>query len=367
MKILIIHYSEITSPGGVHKTIVETAKNLSKKGHEVVVLQGNPLGYPEQEIFEGFKIIRVKSRIAEHSYGFSPEIYISLNKIIKEIDPEIIHVHGYHTIFSPGVMFTLKLIKLDIPIIFSPHFDIQSHNTIAGKYLWNFYNSIIGKRYLKIAREIICASKFEAENIKNFGIKSDKIIKISHGVNKLESSKQKDKNIIKLLYVGYLLELKGIQYILATIHELRYTFKKKVLCEIVGDGDFKLQLMNLAKDLRIDDSINWNSSLYGEKLYEKFRESDIFLLLSLSENYGIVVAEALGFGKPCIVTTNTALNEFTDEPGCFGVQYPPDPKEVAKLVIKIHENDIKVGPFSEKIRTWDKITENYEEIYIKLQ
>ena len=91
---------------------------------------------------------------------------------------------------------------------------------------------------------------------------------------------------------------------------------------------------------------------------------DIFLLLSNSEAYGITVAEALALGIPCIITKITALNEFINEPGCFGVNYPPDPTEVAKMVLKIYTDDVKVGPFSDKIRTWDKVSKDYENVYL---
>ena len=110
--------------------------------------------------------------------------------------------------------------------------------------------------------------------------------------------------------------------------------------------------------------IVWKPFLPHQKVMEEMEKSDIFLLLSKSEGYGIVVAEALSVGIPSIVTNGTALEEFTKENGCFGVMYPPNPKEVADLIID--DNDVTVGPFSDKIRTWDKVAEGYEEVYYKL-
>ena len=62
MKILIIHGGEITLPGGVYMTVRETAKHLADRGHEIILLQENPLSLPKEEFYDGFKIIRVKSR-----------------------------------------------------------------------------------------------------------------------------------------------------------------------------------------------------------------------------------------------------------------------------------------------------------------
>ena len=93
---------------------------------------------------------------------------------------------------------------------------------------------------------------------------------------------------------------------------------------------------------------------------------DIFIILSRTEGYGIVVAEALSRGTPTIVTNGTALEEFTKEKGCFGVDYPPRPGEVADLILRIHEDDVTVGPFSGKIRTWKEVAEDYERSYLSL-
>ncbi len=99
------------------------------------------------------------------------------------------------------------------------------------------------------------------------------------------------------------------------------------------------------------------------ELFKEIQNADIFLLLSKNENYGITVAEALALGTPVIVTKHSALKEFLTEPGCFGVDYPPNPKKVAELILKILNSDVRVGPFSKRIRTWDEVVKDYEKVY----
>ena len=93
------------------------------------------------------------------------------------------------------------------------------------------------------------------------------------------------------------------------------------------------------------------------------KRADLLLLLSNSEAYGIVVAEALALGTPCIVADATALHEFVAEPGCFGVDYPPDPEKVARLITEVFESSVQVGPFSDKIRPWGAVGRAYERLY----
>ncbi len=364
MKILLVNYMETTFPGGINKVVREIAKNLSKKGHEVIVLQANPLNLPKTEFYEGFKIIRISSKFDKHFYGFNFEMYQYLKNHFKDLNPDIVHVHGYHTLFSAEVIYLIKKISSEVPIVFSFHLDVSS-STMAGKYLINVYNYLMSKLVHKHVDYIISDSNFETHNIlNNLSLKKD-ISKISLGVDVIDLEKpfhHKDK--IRLIYSGYLIKRKNIQLILKSLHELIYVLDvKDVILTLIGTGPEKERLLSLAKNLKLEDHIVWKSFLPREEFISVIKNSDIFLLLSHSEAYGITVAEALAFGTPCIITNRTALSEFLDEPGCFGVNYPPDPKEVADLIMKIYESDVQVGPFSKKIRTWDKVTEDYETVY----
>lgn len=368
MNILMIHYSEVTAPGGVHKTIVEMGKNLSKMGHEVTVLQGNPKGLSHEETYEGFRIIRVKSRVADHLYGFSPEIYHYLKKHFNELNPDVIHVHGYHTLFSSEVAYLIKKLNPEVPIVFSPHFGVFSRSSFAGKHLWGIYNRSLGKNVVENSKIIITASIFESNNLmKLFKVAEKNIKVIPHGVDYINTDKVKEKKgRINLLYVGYLLELKGIQWIIEALHDLVYRKEVNTSLSIVGEGPYEDELKKLAKTLNVNQFIRWEGFVpasQSERLMEIYRSSDVLLLLSQSENYGIVVSEALASKTPVIVTKRTALNEFLNEPGCFGVNYPPNPEEVADLVLQIHERDVEVGPLTPKIQTWDEIVKKYEKEY----
>ena len=99
MNILITNYHEVTSPGGIHKTIIETAKQLSRKGHNVTVLQANPMDLRSEEVYEGFKIIRVKSRWGNQLYGFHPELFSFIKKLLK-FKKGAMHIYSKYNLVS---------------------------------------------------------------------------------------------------------------------------------------------------------------------------------------------------------------------------------------------------------------------------
>lgn len=366
MKILLMNYMETTSPGGINKAVKEIAKNLSKKGHEITVLQANPLNLPEEEVCEGFKIIRISSKFEKHLYGLSPEMSKYLKNHFRELNPDIVHVHGYHTLLSAEVIYTIKKLDFKAPIIFSPHLDVVK-GTFAGKYLGFIYNSL-AKHIFKKTSHIISFSEFEKSMIiKSLDMDNSKISIIPHGVDLIDLTKKEKQEKIKLIYCGYLINRKGLDFILRSLNSLIYDLGiKNVFLTVIGEGPEEKRFLNLSKDLNVNGHVNWKPFLPRKDLIKEIKESNVFILLSRSEAYGITVAEALALGTPCIVTKRTALNEFLNEPGCFGVDYPPNPKEVAQVIMKIYKNNVQVGPFSKKIRTWDKVAEDYEIVYNKV-
>ena len=375
---------ESTHPGGINKVVREVAKNMTKMGHETIVLQPNPANLSDEELYEGFKIIRISSPLDKYFYGISLGIYQYLKKNLKEINPDIIHVNGYHTLQSIEVIHTIKRINPNIPLIFSPYHDVASA-TIAGKYFMNIHN-YFGKRAIEKCDYITSSSQYEAENaVKILNVNPNKLKIIPLGVDlndqpeniKLDFSKDivgidtsKDingENKINLLYTGYLINRKGVDFIIKSLYSLVHDLKiKNVKLTIIGEGPENDNLIQLSNNLKLDEYIEWKPFLSRDKLIQKIKQSDIFILLSRSEAYGITVAEALSLGTPCIITGNTALKEFSMEPGCFVVDYPPEPQKVASSIIEVYKNDVTIGPFTEKIRSWDKVSGDYERLYESL-
>jgi len=381
MKVLFVNYMETTHPGGINMVVREIAKNIADMGHESIVLQPNPANLPDEEIYDGFRIIRISSHLDKYFYGLSLGIYQFLKNNLKEINPDVIHVNGYHTLQSIEVIHTIKSIDPNIPLIFSPHHDVAP-GTLAGKYFMNIHN-YFGKRAIEKCDFITSVSQFEAEStMELLNVDPNKLKVIPNGINVLdnpESSEidlskdiigvdeskdiKKGKNI-NLLYTGYLITRKGVDFLLKSLNALVHDLNvKNVTLTIIGEGPENKNLLELSKDLKLDKYIEWKPFLSRDKLIKKIKQSDIFMLLSRSEAYGITVAEALALGTPCIITERAALKEFSNEPGCFVVDYPPEPQEVAGSILDVYKKDVTIGPFTEKIRPWNKISKDYEELY----
>lgn len=365
MKILTLKNEEVTDFGGINKTIVELNTQLSERGHDCTVITTNTSNLPEEEIYNGFRIVRLDPGLERFFYGLNIGAFDYMKKHLEELDPDVVHVHGYHGLFSPLMVKAIRDQDPGIPIVFTAHYDPLNRNTMAGKLFGDLYNMFIGKKLLKIVDHVVSISDFEARNIKK--IYNPDITVIPHGVDCKTPKENKKDGTLKLLYTGYLLEYKGVQHILRAVEKLvKDEGVENVKLTVVGEGDFRENLMKLSSDLDLEGFIDWKPFLPHDQVLEEMGRHDIFIILSRTEGYGIVVAEALSRGTPTIVTNGTALEEFTKEKGCFGVDYPPKPEEVADLILMIHEDDVTVGPFTDKIRTWKEVAEDYERSYMSL-
>jgi glycosyltransferase involved in cell wall biosynthesis len=90
---------------------------------------------------------------------------------------------------------------------------------------------------------------------------------------------------------------------------------KQLKLTIAGEGDesYIAGLKQLCKEKKVSEQFEFTGGVYGERKWELYQESDLFVLPTYSENFGIVVAEALATGIPVITTTGTPWQELETE------------------------------------------------------
>jgi glycosyltransferase involved in cell wall biosynthesis len=110
-----------------------------------------------------------------------------------------------------------------------------------------------------------------------------------------------------LLFLGRLHPVKGLEWLLPAWAALEDRFPNWKL-RIVGSdahylrgSDYSMKLKNLATDLKLE-RVEFVGELRGNEKLTAFREADLFVLPSHTENFGVAVAEALAAGTPALVS-----------------------------------------------------------------
>ena len=161
------------------------------------------------------------------------------------------------------------------------------------------------KKDLQMADCIHATSNSEAKNIRALGF-TNPIALIPNGINLLDYP---DYNKLpntkrKLLFLSRIHEKKGIELLINSWNELDTKYTKDWEIEIIGSGsdEYIQNLKELINKYKLNSSIVISKPIYGIQKLKKYQSSDLFVLPSYSENFGIVIAEALACKLPVITT-----------------------------------------------------------------
>jgi len=336
-------YPEI---GGVETHVFEIARRM--KEFDVEVLATDPSGkLAKAEEIEEIKVRRFKSFAPGNAYFFSPELWSYLKR--HSADYDLIHAHNFHAF--PALYAALSRPK---KLVFTPHYHGHGHSFFRN-ILFKLYK-LYSSKIFYIADKIICDSYFEKKLIlEDFKVENSKVLAIPLGVNFDFIEKRKIGK--KILYVGRVEKYKGIEFVVKALKLL-----PEFRLEIVGKGSYKQEIIRMAKKLGVLDRISFYQDLSREELLKKYSEASVLVLISKFEAYGLVVAEALASKTPCIVAKTSALAEWVDEKNVFGVSYPPEISELAGLIRKVSEVEVK----GVSIPSWDEVAERTKRIYFTL-
>lgn len=142
---------------------------------------------------------------------------------------------------------------------------------------------------------------------------------------------------LRLLYMGRLDPIKGIENL---IEALRWMSTPRFSLKIFGSGDsrYKTSLQSLATTCGVADKIAFLGPASGDARRNAFLRSDICVVPSFSENFGMVVAESLAHGTPVVAGTGTPWQVLRT--ASIGRWVPNDPPALANAIDSLGRADL---------------------------
>ncbi len=148
---------------------------------------------------------------------------------------------------------------------------------------------------LLLADKVVVASQYTKQSLEKFGFDGSKVKVIPYGFPDVTPKEYfRNRNRIKLLFVGSLGIRKGLKYLIQALDGLN----DRIELTIVGGGECSLALRNAMQPHRHIKTLPHNEVL------NLMREADLFVFPTLSEGFGMVVTEAMSQGTPVITTPN---------------------------------------------------------------
>jgi len=174
-----------------------------------------------------------------------------------------------------------------------------------------------------------------------------------------------DKKII--LNVANLYQVKGQKYLIQAIEEL-VKYRTDILCLIVGDGILRNNLKSQIIKLDLEDYVKLVGSKPHDEILIWMNVSDLFVLSSLMESFGVVQIEAMACGKPIVATKNGGSEEIIVSEDYGLLCESGNSKMLAeKILIGLDKewDAKKILNYARRF-TWDNIVEEIMEIYNEL-
>jgi len=268
---------------------------------ENIDIQFHTTGKSHLTFNPSFKIHEYKVDPFLGSILSSKDFKSGLKKTVK--NGNIIHNHG---LWRMPNLYPLAIKKeKNIKIIVSPRGSLSQAALNISKYKKNIFNTLFRQNdLLKECDSFHATSLKEKDEIRELGFKQPIAI-IPNGIDIPSCTKKTfSKNKIKFLFLGRIHPIKGLELLINAWKEID---DKKTILDICGyceDENYYKSLKNLVKKLGISNII-FSDKVFGESKKNKFLENDIFVLPSKTENFGLVVAEALSYGLPVIASENT--------------------------------------------------------------
>ena len=223
--------------------------------------------------------------------------------------PAVIHSHGLWHPSNHWIAVTAK--KYNIPLITQPRGMLEpwslNHHSFKKKLALMAYQS----SDLKNAKILIATSRSEYQNFRNFGL-NQPIAIIPYGISlpQFNITKNASENRIRtLLFISRFHEKKGLVQLIEAWRMLDVSGWRLVLAG-PDDRGYKSYINQMVKKYNLKNSVEVLDNVND---YEKaclFCSADLFVLPSHSENFGLVVAEALFYGLPVITTFGTPWEDL---------------------------------------------------------
>lgn len=363
--IKILHVTFDMRIGGTEQVIKNIIQGSDKSQFEMgLICIESPLGPFAKELLEEGVLFHQLNR----QPGFDLSLIISIRKIIKTNNIDILHCHQY----TPWVYGALAAAFTKTKVFFTEHGRFYPDTT-------SFKRRSINPILNLLTNNITAISKATKQALIDYEfLPESKIQVIYNGIKPLEVNQTEveelradlgiEKNIFILGTVARLDPIKNHTMMLKAFKQILEEHPNTKLI-IVGDGDERKNIEAVIETFNIENNVILSGYIEQPKNYIALL--DIFLLPSLSEGTSMTLLEAMSLSKPCIVTKVGGNTEVIHNNSNGYVCSNNNLEEFASLIAKLvcSENIMRrfgkntLSLFLDKF-TSTKMNQKYKSLYM---
>lgn len=262
---------------------------------------------------------------------------------LDELEPDVVHVN---TCWMPQCALVQQWAqRLGYKVVLSPHGMLEPW--IMKRHYWTRKVPALllyQRKAVRKADYLHATAESEKENLLRLGYNRNVAV-VANGIDvehiALKSTWKRNR---QLLFLSRIHVKKGIEFLLEAVAMLKDDLQDYTV-NIAGEGEaaYIEQLKAKAQSWGIGPLVRFCGGVYGDEKWKLFRQADLFVLPTYSENFGIVVAEALASGTPVVTTKGTPWEELNTCHCGWWTEIGTKPlAEVLKEFLSLDEKELEV-------------------------
>ncbi len=379
---LIPYFAPAWGYGGPARLAFDYAKELVKRGHKITVYASDALSEKSRvkkkhDFLDGIEVYylsNLSNFLAWRKIFLPLGLPRLLGATIKNFD--LVHCFDFRTFQNIWVHHYSK--KYKPPYLISVLGQTKKGEGGIRKPIKLVYDFLWGKKILQNASLAFAQNEHEKNDLKEFGIKGNKISLLPLALDfsefkdppKKGKFRQKygiNKDDFFILFIGRIHYLKGIDFLIKALPKIKKKIKKVKLGIIGRDDGFLDSIKELVRKQRVENSVIFTGPIYERGRIKAYRDADVFIITPRHfEETSLASLEAAACGTPIIVNQKCQV-PYLDEYWAGITLKKETPREIRDAVCHVFTQKEKMGKMARKMIienfTLEKVIGDLERTY----
>jgi glycosyltransferase involved in cell wall biosynthesis len=292
---------------------------------------------------EGLPVARLKSFDVANT-PVMPGLFLRLLTVKRG---SIIHLHIAQAYAPELVWLVAKMRRITYVAHF--HADVIPSGRV-GRGLLEPYKKIVLRRVMRGSAKVLVPTDDYRDLVgEKYDIRRDHVAVVDngtdHGVVAQPKSISGNARPARLLFVGRLATQKNVPLLLRAVSAYREKYDSNFRLAIVGDGDLRPSIEDEILRLGLSDLVCLKGARYGADLESMYEESDLLILTSIFESFGLVLVEAMTKALPIVSVRIPAVRNVVLD-GVNGLLTASEPGALADAIHELLTDEDLYAKFS---------------------